>query len=621
MKSRKIFFNNIIAGSLVFLLFLLWSFSAVQSVYAAVEVSATLNATSFPLDRAAALTITVTGSRSAKPHLPQVEGLRFHQRGQSTQMNFVNGTYSASVSSVVLVEAFHAGQFVIPAIEVDTNDGTVMTEPVKFEVTDSQTAVRQAQNQTGSATSRLRSGEADKVAFLRVTPTKEKSYIGEIVPIQIKVYFRSGIKANLNSLPQLQAEGFVLQQLEREPDQTQEIINNSQYNVLTWNSALSGIKEGKHSVSVEIAATLLMPEQRSSPFGGHGIGSDPFFNNFFSSYREKEVQVANPVRDMTVLALPLEGKPDNFSGAIGEFQLDVTASPLELAPGDPITLKMTMRGQGNFDRVQAPKLSTEKGWKTYTPASEFLKDGAAGQGKKVFEQALVLKDQSLREIPTVEFSYFDPVKTVYKTLSVDAVPFKLKGVTLEKVEPLPSKQEVVQQSEATQKIETKNVVPPLANLAPLQLDIGDTDRELTPLFTKKWFQLLAGFLVLALLGTILFKVRAARYANNPRLQQEQAMKHLLLVRLQEVEQTLANNDSRGFLASCKRAIQEQFGLVWETEAGAITYTDLQQRLSSDSSLLPLFRAADESAYGGQGLSSGQMQRFAGALKKELEGLV
>ncbi len=624
MKSRDWFFQKRIFYKTGALLFLLASLVGVQSAYAAVDASMTLNARSFPLDRAAVLTITVNGARAAEPQIPEVDGLLFHRRGQSTQMNYINGDYSASVSSVFLIEATRVGQFTVPSIQVVTNDETVMTQALSFEVTAPQNSVVQSQGQAGSSSSatKLRSGEADKVAFLRVIPAKEKSYSGEVVPVEIKVYFRDGIKANLNSLPQLQGEGFVLQELAREPEKTREVVNNSRYTVLSWQSVLSGIKEGEHSVSVGLTATLLLPQRQQNSFGNHGLGGDPFFSNFFSSYQEKEVQIACPALKLSVLPLPEKGKPDGFSGAIGDFRLDVTANPVELAFGDPVTLTMTVSGHGNFDRVQAPEMSNQKGWKTYTPSSEFFKDGGPGRGKKVFEQAIVVKDPTLREVPAIQFSYFDPETAAYKTLNSDSVPLEIQGVPVAKTAVLPVEAKKVQKEKsAVSTVETLQNGVPMPTLAPLQLSTGALNKEFSTLFARQWFQVVAGVLLLLLAVVLFFKLRAARYAGNPRLQRDQAMKHLLLLRLKEIDQALLVNDARGFLAACRRAIQEQLGLVWGTESGAITYIDLQVRLSADSPLLTVFRAADESAYGGRELDMKQMKAFAESVKKELEGLV
>ncbi len=621
MKVRHYLFKNNIVAVLCFLLLL----AGAQSLQAAVEVSASLNTSSFPLDRAALLNIQVTGAKSFEPQLPEVDGLRFYHRGQSTQVEIINGAYSASVTSTYLVQASRKGKFTIPAIRIKTGTGSTKTEPISFEVTASNSSqVPQTGRSGASSTVRLRSGNSDEVAFLRVKPAREKSYSGEVVPVQIKVYFRDGIKANLNSLPLLIGEGFVLQQLEREPVQSRELVNNTQYTVLTWNSSLSGIKEGTHKLSIELNATLLLREQRRISRRGNSMFNDPFFgdsffDNFFGSYREKEVKIASPELNLSVLPLPEVGKPENFSGAIGDFRLEVAANPVELQPGDPITLTMTVSGQGNFDRVQAPKLSREQGWKSYTPSSEFLKDGDPGHGKKVFEQALVAKDPTISEIPAVEFSYFDSKTVSYKTLTSNPIPLKIKGM-VEKKDPEPARKNIERKKEEKTVVTKQVAKPPISTLAPLQLAPGSINQTIEPLYGKKWFQLLVLAILLVLSGATIYKIRGARMANNPLLQRNQARKQLLTLRWKEIENTLAANDTRKFLAACRSAIQEQLGLAWETEAAAITLADLEKRLPAESVLVKIFRAAEESAYGGQELNSEQSRKFAEALKRELEGL-
>ena len=621
MRVRHYFLKNNIVAILCFLL--LFLLAGTQSLKAAVEISASLNTRSFPLDRAALLNIQVTGVKSFEPQLPEVDGLRFYHRGQSTQVEIINGAYSASVTSTYLVQASREGKFTIPAIRIKAGAESAKTEPINFEVTASNSSPAPQTGRSGaSSTARLRSGNSDEVAFLRVMPAREKSYSGEVVPVQIKVYFRDGLKANLNSLPLLIGEGFVLQQLEREPVQSRELVGNTQYTVLTWNSSLSGIKEGTHELSVELDATLLLREQRRIPRNRNSMFNDPFFgdsffDNFFGSYREKEVKIASPELNLTVLPLPKEGKPENFGGAIGDFRLQVAADPVELQPGDPITLTMTVSGQGNFDRVQAPKLSREQGWKSYTPSSEFLKDGDPGHGKKVFEQALVAKDSTLSEIPAVEFSYFDPETVSYKTLTSNPIPLKIKGM-VEKKEPARKK---IEKKKEARIVQTKQAAePPISTLAPLQLVPGSMDQTIEPLYGKKWLQLLVLVLLLVLSGATIYKLRKTRLANNPLLQRNQARKHLLTLRLKEIENTLVANDTRKFLAACRSAIQEQLGLAWETEAAAITLADIEKRLPAGSVLVEIFRAAEESAYGGQELSGEQSRKFAEALKQELEGL-
>jgi len=620
MKSKRGFF---------YLLVLLLLLAAASSLHAEVTATATLNVKSFPMDRVAQLTVIVQGQRSAAIPTPLVDGLTFHQRGQSSRMEFVNGDYSTSVSSLFLVEAAHEGSYTIPSIVIESKEGTVATSPIRFTVTaprSGNTTQVTGQGSSGTTT-RLRSGNAAEIAFMQVTPAKMSSYSGEIIPIEIKVYFREGIQANLNSLPQLQGEGFILQQLQREPNRTREVVGNSRYTVLTWSSALSGIKEGTHQLSLEMDATLLLRQQQrvQRPQGmfGDPFFDDSFFNSFFGSYQEKEVKVASPKLELTVKSLPEEGRPDTFTGAIGDFRLHVEADPLEIAKGDPVTLTMTVSGEGNFDRVQTPQLQKAKGWKSYSPSSEFLKDGSENRGKKVFEQALVAKDENLREIPEVAFSYFDPKTESYKELISAAIPLTmLETEHASKADSV--QEETAPVSTATPKKveqqETAEVAKPIPGLAPLHLDPGTMNAELEPLFAKRWFQIVCVILFLVLCVLLIVKLRMARFAANPKLQRQKTMTQLQATREKEIEACLMAGDSRGFLAACRTAIQGQLGLLWETEAAAITLVDLQKRLLPDSVLCQIFSAAEESAYGGQGLTKEQMQQYADALQKEFKKL-
>lgn len=607
------------------LLALLFLLAAVPSLHAEVTATASLNVKSFPIDRVTQLTVTVRGQRSATIQVPEVKGLRFHQRGQSTRMEFINGAYSSSVTTIFLVEASREGRFTIPPIPIESKEGAVATAPIHFEVVAATAKpTMQSTGQGSGTTTRLRSGETAEVAFLRVTPAKTKSYSGEVVPVQIQIYFRDGIQANLNSLPQLVGEGFVLQQLQREPHRSRQVVNNSPYTVLTWESALSGIKEGTHTLSMELDATLLLRQQqrRQRPRGmfADPVFDDSFFNSFFGSYRQKEVKVASPKLEMTVESLPEMGKPDTFSGAIGDFRLQVKATPLEISKGDPVTLNMTVSGVGNFDRVQAPQLQKQKGWKSYDPSSEFLKDGSENRGKKVFEQALVAKDTRLTEIPAVAFSYFDPESGTYKELISAPIPLVMQELETEEKTGVPLKKTVVPSANETAQTTPAKVEQPIPGLAPLQLDAGQMNEQLEPLFAKKWFQIVCAVILLAICVALFIIIRNARFAGNPQLQQKKSMKQLLEIRAREIEEHLQAVDSRGFLSSSRSAIQEQLGLLWHTEAAAITFADLQKRLPKDSVLTVIFRAAEESAYSGQELSEQQIREFATSLKKELEKL-
>ncbi|MBU1986457.1 MAG: BatD family protein, partial [Proteobacteria bacterium] len=381
--------------------------------HAAPMVSASLDPRSFSVDQAATLTITVNDGDGTIGELPQVEGLDFLYQGQSKMQQIVIGSSSSSESSVSTsyqVQALRPGSYTIPTISVTVDGKQLQTEAIAFEVTPAAAVVPQQGG--GVAPLPLAGDEAGQLAFLRVTPVKRKSYTGEVLPVEIKAYFRRGLRASLNSHPRLNGDGFVLTQPNKEPAQTEEVVDNVPYAVLTWPGTLSGIKEGRQNVSIAIEATLLIPDKRrpSTPLGGDPFFGNDLFADFFNQQQlqEKKIQIVSKDMELQVLPLPIEGKPADFSGAIGKFDLQIKAQPTEVGPGDPITLTMTVQGKGNFDRVEAPVLSQAEGWKSYSPSSKMTPGARVGQGSKVFEQAIVAKDLDKTTIPPLSFSFFDP---------------------------------------------------------------------------------------------------------------------------------------------------------------------------------------------------------------------
>ena len=109
-----------------------------------------------------------------------------------------------------------------------------------------------------------------------------------------------------------------------------------------------------------------------------------------------------------VLPLPEEGRPADFGGAIGQWKLDVTAKPTDVAVGDPITVTIKVSGNGNIDTVPMPKLGPLDGFKTYDPTTKTTKDDLNTTGERVMQQVLIAKSTDVKELPEVRLVYFNP---------------------------------------------------------------------------------------------------------------------------------------------------------------------------------------------------------------------
>src|SRR5262249_40120157 len=79
------------------------------------------------------------------------------------------------------------------------------------------------------------------------------------------------------------------------------------------------------------------------------FGGDPFG-------ARRPITVQSEPLHLEVLPLPDAGKPADFSGAVGTFDLHVSASPRELKAGDPVTITTTVEGDGNLAAITPPLL-------------------------------------------------------------------------------------------------------------------------------------------------------------------------------------------------------------------------------------------------------------------------
>lgn len=540
--------------------------------------------------------------------MPEVDGLAFHHRGQSSQYQVINGAVSASVIYTYLVQGLKEGNYTIPPIPVNIDGSTHATSPISCTVT--QAGGKPIGRQQPSTPATMGSGESEKIAFIRVIPEKSQSYVGEIIPAKIKAYFYKGIKVNLISLPSLQGNGVLLNPLGNEPLQQDELVNNRPYTVLTWETTLTGIKEGQFDLSMEMDATLLVPskQRRQLPGFGSSFFQDDFFNDFLTSYENRPIRVASPPVSLSILTLPEQGKPDGFTGAIGNFTLNGRANPTKIATGEPITLTMTIQGSGNFDNVQAPKLSSEDGLKTYTPSNSFSEGSRPDQGVKTFEQAVVITDPKLSQLPPVVFSYFDPQKDEYQTLFSDPVAISVQQSAQV------SSTRMAQPSSATpiSTQEIENSTQPLPTLAPAKLASGNKVQKIKPIFLHTWFLLASAVCLIAIVGVSGYRMRKNYLNERPTLQQQKLITHERKALLKKLSEVHAGK-SEDYLKQTQANIAEFLALLWHTEPTALTAEDIRGRLGSKSPITELFIHSDQAKYGAISLPDQERERLHNSL--------
>jgi hypothetical protein len=122
-------------------------------------------------------------------------------------------------------------------------------------------------------------------------------------------------------------------------------------------------------------------------------------------------------RTLEVGAVPLDGRPESFAGAVGRgYSLEVSVDRSVVQVGDPITLTLTLRGEGNLETAGLPPLSA-KGLLDPTqfrvPAGD-LHGRLEGDAKR-FSAVVRVQDEEVGEIPALEYSWFDAETQSFKT--------------------------------------------------------------------------------------------------------------------------------------------------------------------------------------------------------------
>jgi hypothetical protein len=524
MKTKA--FHSPLLGSLCLLAFAMPALAAQSSITASLEPE------EIGLGDSAQLAVTVNGSESAEPNVPEVDGLEIAPIGQQSSVQIINGAVSSSVSRLYRVTPNRTGNFTIPAI---TAAGVGATRPIAFRV-DHGTV-----GQTQRAPSAFRSqgpapgpGQNDdesvtannKSAFLRVVLPKQELTVGELVPVEVKAYFRADVSAALNGLPMLSSDAFALNQLSDRPDQTRESIDGVPYSVVTWTTSLSAVKAGEYPLNLELPVMVRVQARSNrsrrgrqnplkdffgdnSPFGGSmfddSFFNDPFFDDFFGGLVEKPLTLHTDGEVVKIKPLPVQGRPAGFSGAVGKFDVSSEAATANLTTGDPMTLKIKVAGEGNFSRVSMDGLPASADWKSYRPSSKFEPvDSTATAGEKTFEQSIVPMKAGSQEIPPVSFSYFDPELNKYVTKSTSPIPVKIaQGAASVPETARPASTPSDSPAASADGLAADKVVPPNGN------------SSLQPLVVRPWFIAGNAAMLITLATGAVVRVLRGRRTNNP----------------------------------------------------------------------------------------------------------
>ena len=241
---------------------------------------------------------------------------------------------------------------------------------------------------------------------LHIRIEKSTAFVGEPILGEIIIVQKTGteFRAERGNVPVLGGTGFT-HELVRDPYHA-EAFNGQK--AIGYAFRATPLKAGEVELSAEFKPEFIV----RSATGRARL-------NRFSMASEPQV--------ISVKPLPTEGKPPDFSGAVGSFSLEVAADPLELGVGEPIAIKLVVGGRGNFDAVSTPQPASTEGWTFYNATRMDLRRGDRGAPDQLEFAQNIVPGSPQTEIPAFRLSAFDPKKEQYVTLLTDPIPITVSG--------------------------------------------------------------------------------------------------------------------------------------------------------------------------------------------------
>jgi len=370
-------------------------------------------------------------------NIPIPEDFKFQRQESSNQMAMSFGSSGGGFTerTQILKLFFQApskeGDYKIDSwsVKIDDTEYTVNAVSVKVDSNAKQIVQTQQQNPFGrNFPQRARQQhrqpqeiDLNSIVSAKVEFKEGNIYVGESIPCDVILLVdKNALAENSLRLVALQcttekADDFSCTAIPQQPDIDENDPKNA---ILKYRTFITPNKAGEYQLSFVFDGIF----EGGMPSAMDMDIFSVFDNNFFGRKIPFKVPVQTQI--LTIKELPQEGRPDDFTGAIGNFSIEkLEVDTDSITVGEPCTLKAKIIGRGNFDRISAPLIKETSDWKTYKPKSEFI-DESNGMhlfGAKNFEYVIVAQKADLEFSPSISFSYFDSIKEKYVTLEAKPV--------------------------------------------------------------------------------------------------------------------------------------------------------------------------------------------------------
>ena len=325
---------------------------------------------------------------------------------QSISNSWINGKRTFSKTFTYFLEPKEKGIFKIESAEISFEGKSYKTLPVSIEVLS-------AVGKPSGATSV--EYLADENIHLTAEISNSNPYLNEAITVIYKLYFRNPIK--ISDAREIQSPKFrdfwsnsiKISQLKVESGS----YKGEPFNEVLWKKTVLYPQKTEKLIIEPLSLSLVIeiPTKRRDFFGN-------------TIYKQVSRSVNAGKKIINVKELPAKNKPDNFSGAVGEFKLDFLTNKKSLKALESFQSIVKVTGKGNLKLFKLPKIKVPSALEVFEPEykEEIVTTLYGMEGAIQNTYTIVPQVQGKYPIPSIEFSYFDPKKNSYITLkSIDHI--------------------------------------------------------------------------------------------------------------------------------------------------------------------------------------------------------
>lgn len=530
---------------------ILYIFLALSLQLSAQSFNASVTANPVAVGEQFQLTFTFEGN-GKNFKAPVFEGLRIlngPSQSTSSSMQIINGQRSMSKTTAFsyFVTALNEGSITIGPASIQANGQIYQTKPLKLKVT-------KADPNSKSNVLNIK----EKV-FIKAHVNRIKLYQGQQMVVSYKLYSQINL-ADINILKLPELNGFWKEEVETSSRPKVETIDGIKYNVWEIKRMIvtpqrSGILE-VDPMGAKVLVQIRKQRQRD-PF------RDPF--GMFDSYQNIEEEIQSTTKKIEVLSFP-EGAPDNFAGAVGQFKIDAKVDKTEALSNEAISYKLSLSGDGNLHLIDNIPLSFPEAFEAYDPEvtdrTFTAKNGVSG--KKVFEHLLIARYQGQYEIPAVNFSFFNPKKKQYETISTKAFQLHIK-----------------QGKETSQQYQSSESLQQEASNKLIDIKQSAIWKKRTKSQWTKYTLLLSLLPFLTLIALLIRrKMKENALQNTGELNFKKSHK-IARKRLKNAKNHLENNEKEAFFEEIEKSFWEYFSHKFKVDAALLSKDNIHKHFEEN----------------------------------------